>query len=169
MNSELECILKAAERHPNNYYAWQHARRVLSAKDKVAVGNDVDLEAVLRAVLNRVLQWCLQNPSDTSGWSFLLHILAQPGMQPADTAAVLNSVLNFATQLKWRKEALWVFVRAALGSAKATANECREAQLVVVRQLATQPGVQIPYFGEANPCCAGPQDSYWADVDCSNG
>jgi hypothetical protein len=160
MSLEMECILKAAGRHPNNYYAWQHARRIISPVAEAVVGSGQDL----KALLNQILQWCLRNPSDTSGWSFLLHLLAHPEMKPTDTAAMLNSVLIFATQVKWQKEALWVFVRAALSAENPTANEYREPQLSMVRQLAQHHKLQIPYLGEANPCCADSQDRYWSNL-----
>jgi hypothetical protein len=165
MNLELECVFKAAERHPNNYYAWQHARRTLLLGAKADVGDDQNL----KTLLNKVLPWCLRNPSDTSGWSFLLHLLGQPGMAPTDTAATLNSVLIFATQLKWQKEALWVFVRAALCPGSSATNEYQEAQMSMVRQLAKHHELHIPYFGKANPCCTNSGDGYWGPLGGPDG
>jgi hypothetical protein len=158
VRSEIGAILKAAERHPNNYYAWQHARRLISLEPHGA------LESI-KEPLDRVLQWCFRNPSDTSGWSFLLHLLGQPAINPKNAAAVLKSVLDFASRMKWQKEALWVFVRAALGPESLVTNGNREGQLTIVRQLVMHHGIQVPFFGQANPCCVEPTDRYWGSPD----
>jgi uncharacterized protein (DUF779 family) len=155
--SEITAVLKAAERHPNNYYAWQHARYLISV---VPQGEPESI----KEPLDNVLRWCFRNPSDTSGWSFLLHLLGRPAISPKDVAAVLNSVLDFASRMRWEKEALWVFVRAALAPESPMADEDREGQVTIVRQLAKNHG-KVPFFGQANPCCLGPTDRYWRSPD----
>jgi hypothetical protein len=157
VRSEITAVLRAAERHPNNYYAWQHARCLISAESQG------EPESVMEP-LDKVLRWCFRNPSDTSGWSFLLYLLGRPAVNPKDAAAVLNSVLEFAARMRWEKEALWVFVRAALGPESLVTNEDRAGQVTMVRQRVMDHG-KVPLFGQVNPCCLDPTDRYWGSPE----
>jgi hypothetical protein len=108
-------VLKSAERHPKNYYAWQYARRLVVTLDELSSVIDAPFpfELVISEFCSQVEQWCLKHPSDTSGWSYLLFLLVQS--EPvSERCAVVERVLQYAIQLQWAQESLWVFVRTAL-------------------------------------------------------
>ena len=72
-NTELRVVMKAGDRHPRNYYAWNYARdllRVLYA-DKV---NEMEKTLSGESVIG-IHRWCLQHPRDISGWTFLISLL----------------------------------------------------------------------------------------------
>ncbi|KAL8797403.1 MAG: hypothetical protein Q9195_000558 [Heterodermia aff. obscurata] len=71
---ELAVVMKAGERHPRNYYAWNYARDLLRA----ICGGEEELgtrKVLMGESLREVHYWCLQHPGDISGWSFLLFLL----------------------------------------------------------------------------------------------
>lgn len=72
---ELDLVLRAGERHPRNYYAWQYARD-LSAELK---GGQEGMVLRRRMTVEKVYRWCLAHPRDISGWSFLAFLLCDGG------------------------------------------------------------------------------------------
>jgi hypothetical protein len=107
IESELMTILNAAEKHPNNYYAWQYARRIF---------NPTFMAFPLRhdywnGLSNSLLDWCLSHPSDTSGWSFVLFLMTHQESDPQTNFHLTFRIFGFAENVGWRKEALWVFLR----------------------------------------------------------
>lgn len=126
---ELEIVLKSAERHQHNYYAFNYARRVLQpalAVVETRETNKVDANPKLnhKAVLDRLLTWCKAHPSDTSGWSFLSYWMEHTTDVSANLK-VVQSVLRFANDLLWKGEALWTFLRgpSRVGDATELVNE----------------------------------------------
>lgn len=100
--AELKSVCKSGERHPNNYYAWQYARRLEERID----GMDATLEFT-----QTVKDWCCRHPSDTSGWSCLLHLI--PKVEPLHTrTTVVREVLGCSLKLQLENESLWVFIRS---------------------------------------------------------
>lgn len=81
---ELGIVMKAGERHPRNYYAWQYARLLFEM-----VEGDLDMatrreqEPVVET-LGRVKEWCLLHPRDVSGWAFLVWLMERVGGRGAD-------------------------------------------------------------------------------------
>lgn len=72
---ELAIVMKAGERHPRNYYAWQYARQLFALLQA-----DLDVttrreQEVLVETLGRVKEWCFLHPRDVSGWSFLVWLM----------------------------------------------------------------------------------------------
>ncbi|KAF2278070.1 protein prenylyltransferase [Westerdykella ornata] len=102
---ELNAVCKASERHPKNYYAWLHARRLVAKVD----GYDF----IILESARKVQQWCLRNPGDVSGWSFLIFLLKRL-RAVNEWNAIVNRTLDFAVNLGWEGEALWMFLRTAL-------------------------------------------------------
>lgn len=114
VRSELMTILKAAERHPNNYYVWQYARRLFSSR-YMNVALRFDFERLHWATIcDEIATWCLNHPSDTSGWSFLLWMLSSPESDGDNSYRVISRVLDFVEKLDWRREALWRFLETAV-------------------------------------------------------
>lgn len=67
LEHEFDVILRSAQVHKHNYYAWGYARWVTD----LAVEGDKKL---LRKVLALTLLWASKHPSDTSGWSFFTYL-----------------------------------------------------------------------------------------------
>ncbi|EGX48510.1 hypothetical protein AOL_s00080g139 [Orbilia oligospora ATCC 24927] len=111
---EVSTVLRAAEAHPKNYYAWTYARWLVSSQG--VAFNHEDL-----------VSWCMKHPGDVSGWNFLawlwtneaLAIAATQGERRMETLQVrynqLFSVLKYSHNTAPGHEALWGFVRAVVG------------------------------------------------------
>lgn len=103
----LDVVLVAAERHPRNYYAWLHLRwLVLRAGKEVGEGEKV---------LERVKEWCLKHPGDTSGFSFLGFYLDLVVEKQA-RLRIFREVLGLARSFKWTHESVWVFLRTIVAA-----------------------------------------------------
>lgn len=108
---EFNVVLRAAELHPSNYYAFSYMRQLHA--DVMARGCNADVEDVL---IQKMLSWCLAHPTDVSGWAFLFHLLDCP--QPSGAAVVaqqrrhvMDRVIDFAVHVAaWQGESLWTFV-----------------------------------------------------------
>lgn len=102
--TELKSVCKSGEQHPKNYYAWQYARRLVERID--------GMEAMLDFAQS-VKDWCCKHPSDTSGWSCLLHLL--PKVEPeAKRIMLFQEVLGYTLKLRLEHESLWVFIRTIM-------------------------------------------------------
>jgi hypothetical protein len=118
IQAELSAVMKAGERHPKNYYAWQYARRLFGKVSKLysdeikhvwegSYQNAMSTSAVL------VMEWCCKHPSDISGWSFLHFNLNMVDSSRA-RAEVVKSVIDFAIKLELEQESIWTFLRTIL-------------------------------------------------------
>ncbi len=84
---ELAIILKAGDRHPRNYYAWNYARELLTAFSDGTIikeapermrgedKTDITRKLLAKSSIAKVQKWCLSHPRDISGWSFLEALL----------------------------------------------------------------------------------------------
>ncbi|KAK6496885.1 hypothetical protein TWF481_001867 [Arthrobotrys musiformis] len=113
---EISTILRAAEAHPKNYYAWTYARWVV--KEQGVVFNHEDL-----------VSWCMKHPGDVSAWEFLgwcwcseaavtdagLHQVPAGRRREDVRYNQLFSVLKYSHNTAPGHEALWGFVRAVVG------------------------------------------------------
>lgn len=113
---ELTGVLRAAEIHPKNYYAFGYMRQLhaLLAKSttNVKLGPDWRVE-LAETLVHPVLDWCLAHPRDISGWIFGKYLLSHVSDQQAREYAV-GRVLRFARDVGWEGESLWTFVDQAL-------------------------------------------------------
>ncbi|CAK7274895.1 hypothetical protein SEPCBS119000_006408 [Sporothrix epigloea] len=108
-------IMISAVRHPRNYYAWEHARWLVCWLHTFNAEKDESKSLVVM-----IRDWCYRNHTDTSGWSFLLFLLALLSSPP--TAASLSplydetvvQVVQMVKSLRWTGEAVWVFLRTAV-------------------------------------------------------
>ena len=113
--------MKAGERHPRNYYAWNYARDVFRA---VCGDGDLGIRRDEQRVLvgesmRDVHRWCLQHPSDISGWSFLLFSLrmgdftgeAGKGLE-GEVQRCVEVTGDFVRKFEWRGESARWFLRA---------------------------------------------------------
>jgi hypothetical protein len=134
---ELGTILKAAEQHQHNYYAFQYARRILHTgvntvmkRDEVRTNRD---EIFLnRAILDEILRWCKAHPLDTSGWSFIAFWM-EPAYANSASLRATESTLKFAVDMQWRGQALWHFLRTLAGLADINRKEDLDDMALQIR------------------------------------
>lgn len=113
---ELAVVLRAGELHPKNYYAFTYMRQLhtLLARLLVEKRDSPSWPAVLATTLvNPVLDWCLANPRDISGWVFGMYLLSHVSDRQPQVDAV-GRVLRFARDVGWEGESLWTFIDQAV-------------------------------------------------------
>lgn len=69
--AQMAIVLKAGERHPKNYYAWNHLRQLYEFL-VLKTDSKVDSRLVLCSI-EHIHKWCLMHPRDISGWSFMAY------------------------------------------------------------------------------------------------
>ncbi|KAK0634995.1 hypothetical protein B0T17DRAFT_484852 [Bombardia bombarda] len=100
-------VLVAAERHPRNYYAWCHARFLMSLQ---ATESSEPIIATIK-------KWCFQHHTDISGWSFLYFLLSTKGPSDATVScSTFAEVLGLVSSLHLANESVWVFLRTLTAS-----------------------------------------------------
>ncbi|KAL3427679.1 hypothetical protein PVAG01_01188 [Phlyctema vagabunda] len=141
-----DVVLVAADRHPRNYYAWNHMRWNI----QLAGGNNrlgttrVDANASL---LSPVKRWCLKHPGDISGWSFLLFCLLRldpqgtiyKGLGVNSNSSVCKDVLNLALSFNWNHESVWGFLSALVASGRVDDEQRDEFQRAIEMKIQAQP------------------------------
>ncbi|KAI9829041.1 MAG: hypothetical protein M1832_000064 [Thelocarpon impressellum] len=138
--AELTVVTKAGDRHPRNYYAWAYARSVICLLER----QDLPEEAI-RSIVSRCVDvvhaWCLRHASDTSGWSFLIHLLGRCGLPSERRYAVVQDTLTYALDFHWDHESVWVFLRTVLASDNVLPASQRKILTAVIQaRLAQRPG-----------------------------
>lgn len=118
-----EIIMVSGERHPRNYYAWNHARWLLLNRrvlddPSLPAGNGQQQQQQQQQRLEKlshdVKNWCLKHHGDISGWSFLAFVLGhmRNGQRQATLCnAVMQDVLRIVESFRWSGESVWVFLR----------------------------------------------------------
>ncbi|KAI0997148.1 hypothetical protein K3495_g11039 [Podosphaera aphanis] len=114
-------ILVAAERHPKNYYAWSHMRWLCTKIDTSLVARVSREVSEMEKFTSIVLHWCLRNPADTSGFSFLLYCLSKLGSVDLATS-IFTETFNLAVLYKWTYESVWVFLRTLVTAGQVEAE-----------------------------------------------
>ena len=113
--TELDVVLRAGELHPKNYYAFSYMRQLdvlLAATAGKTTGQSTWETHSAQSVVERLIDWCLANPRDISGWSFALYMLSIVPEQDSRVHA-LERVVKFALNVGWEGESLWTFVDQA--------------------------------------------------------
>lgn len=110
--AELDVVLRAGELHPKNYYAFSYMRQLHAVLANMSENAQFDASwntEFAQALVNPVLNWCLANPKDISGWTFGKHLLDNaPDLQTR--ADAIARVLRFARDVGWEGESLWTFI-----------------------------------------------------------
>lgn len=71
-------MMRAGDRHPRNYYAWNYARRLFRFLSSEGSRDAATGPTVTTAeTTERVQRWCFQHPRDISGWTVLAFLLEQ--------------------------------------------------------------------------------------------
>ncbi|KAK0704948.1 hypothetical protein B0H67DRAFT_497420 [Lasiosphaeris hirsuta] len=100
-------VFVAGERHPRNYYAWCHARYIMSLE----AGNSND------EVMAAVKQWSFKHHTDISGWSFLYFLTGSNAFSgTAAGCSTFSEVIELANSLHLANESIWVFLRTLAAS-----------------------------------------------------
>lgn len=118
--SELDIVLKAASRHPRNYYAWEYARQLSHLVNK-----GLKDWTFLFETSHKVHAWCLVHPRDISGWSFLIFWLKEMHKtwsrrycdgSPIAVEEIIETVMKetkeWVRKFKWEGESVEWFLRA---------------------------------------------------------
>ncbi|KAJ5281409.1 hypothetical protein N7478_006781 [Penicillium angulare] len=108
---ELTVVLRAAELHPKNYYAFSYMRKLytlLVETGDVAERSDWAIR-LAKCLIDPMRDWCLAHPRDISGWIFVVYLLERVPEQHIQTEVVRKVVL-FARDIGWEGESLWTFV-----------------------------------------------------------
>ncbi|RKF56579.1 putative protein prenylyltransferase [Golovinomyces cichoracearum] len=109
MQNLNDVIFIAAQRHPRNYYAWSHARWLQSLNTVVPKG--MPELSISKSIISAVQDWCLRNPSDTSGFSFLLYcLMTTPDLEEC-ALSVFTKTFRTAISYRWSQESIWCFLR----------------------------------------------------------
>jgi protein prenyltransferase alpha subunit repeat containing protein 1 len=130
----VRVIMIAAERHPRNYYAWDHARWLIRNSTRDA--------SPLAVMADDVKEWCIRNPQDISGWTFLSSIILsinEEGDRRSESSSVLIEVLEMAKSFRWKNESVWVFLRTMM-TAGLINQELIKSFSVVNRALCSDAG-----------------------------
>ncbi|GAD95499.1 conserved hypothetical protein [Paecilomyces variotii No. 5] len=119
LEDEFEVVLRAAELHPRNYYAFSYMRQLHVTLSQhlekfELVGDDTDdcPSVLARWMVDRCQRWCLTEPRDISGWTFLLYILDAASSEEMQRDTI-SKVVQFALHVGWEGESLWTFIDLA--------------------------------------------------------
>jgi len=132
--SELSTVLKAAERHPRNYYAWSYARQLFHLLQHISGTDRSNRNSVLIAeqyrtifleTARKVHEWCSMHPRDISGWAFLVFWLremrdgrgwgdeSRRGEMEGEVERVMWETRAWVRKYEWRGESVEWFLTAA--------------------------------------------------------
>ncbi|KAI9759285.1 MAG: hypothetical protein M1835_000402 [Candelina submexicana] len=116
--SELKLIMKAGERHPKNYYAWDYARRLfrLIEHQAQAISQSDTMEKIAKESVETVHKWCFSHADDISGWSFLLFLMSHQQSTVEMNNELIRKTMDLAVKFHWNHESLWSFMRTVLAS-----------------------------------------------------
>lgn len=102
--------MRAGERHPRNYYAWDYARQLFATlSEREEEGSEAEMA---RGSVEVVQKWCLAHPRDVSGWAFLAFLLARvDGVGEEERGRVVQDTRAFVEKYKWRGESVEWFLK----------------------------------------------------------
>ncbi|KAH8428843.1 uncharacterized protein LDX57_006520 [Aspergillus melleus] len=109
LEDELTIVLRAAELHPKNYYAFSHMRQLHGMLSGYMENSSSSLRLLAEPIVKTMLDWCQAHPTDISGWMFTLYVLQAIEDRGAQEGAV-SRVFRFAVDIGWEGESLWTFV-----------------------------------------------------------
>ncbi|PYH41833.1 uncharacterized protein BP01DRAFT_159484 [Aspergillus saccharolyticus JOP 1030-1] len=111
-NDELTMVLRAGELHPRNYYAFSYMRAVIHIATDTSESGQNASTILAESMMPKALRWCLAHPADISGWAFTNFLLEKVSRGEIRRNAV-SQAIQFALDIGWKGESLWVFVCSA--------------------------------------------------------
>jgi len=122
---ELQIVMKAGERHPRNYYAWNYARQLICIVQSF-VRSVGEYQELLIDTSGEVHRWCLMHPRDTSGWAFLgfwlekvrdqvrkwEHLRSSEGILEGEICRVARGTKAWVKKYDWKGESVEWFLKA---------------------------------------------------------
>ncbi|KAK7414023.1 hypothetical protein QQZ08_012555, partial [Neonectria magnoliae] len=112
-------VMVSGERHPRNYYAWCHARYLIST---VSPESQTHVETMSKAI-TAVKKWSFGHHDDISGWQFLTFLLEK---HQAETQPTFCATLQLAESFRWRNESVWYFLRYTVAASTRLTDHDRE-------------------------------------------
>ncbi|KAI9815051.1 MAG: hypothetical protein M1827_002894 [Pycnora praestabilis] len=128
--NEIKIVMKAGEKHPKNYYAWNYARKLLEILWHMtsALGEHNFVPDLYEGhIVQQVHSWCTLHPSDISGWSFVLFLMR--GWKYSHISgntiwlrmthvyqSLVRKTIDVSFDFRWQHESVWVFIRTVLAS-----------------------------------------------------
>lgn len=125
---ELHIVMKAGERHPRNYYAWNYARQLFRIVVRAFVTRVDDYEDLVMDTSGAVHKWCLMHPRDISGWAFLAFwmenvqeqvrsrkredLRSSEGMLEDEVGRVARGTRAWVEKYKWKGQSVEWFLAA---------------------------------------------------------
>ena len=116
---ELAVVMKAGERHPRNYYAWNYARGLLDLLVTFELCLAAQKHILTEQTLERMKKWCFMHPRDISGWTFLLWVLELVFTKVGDekredtVRVIIWETTVFIGKYDWRGESVEWFLKNA--------------------------------------------------------
>lgn len=84
--TELNIVMRAADRHSRNYHAWNYARSLFTLI--LTTTPPISPFILTLSALTQVHTWCMTHPRDISGWTFLIFLIQRLGdLSPLCNAA----------------------------------------------------------------------------------
>ncbi|RAL16521.1 uncharacterized protein BO97DRAFT_383090 [Aspergillus homomorphus CBS 101889] len=109
---ELAMVLRSGELHPRNYYAFGYLREAIDLVSDTSESGPNVSALLAEYMIQKVLQWCLAHPADISGWAFTSFLLEKVSQDEIRRETVYQ-VIQFALDIGWEGESLWIFVDSA--------------------------------------------------------
>ncbi|KAK7208383.1 hypothetical protein BZA70DRAFT_273580 [Myxozyma melibiosi] len=155
--SELNIVFVSADYHFMNYYAWNHARWILSDmyyplmySPSARYYSIVFIKTFLDSMVRKVQKWCVAHSGDSSGWSFFRYILLfyitntfREGSSSLPTAAsqidnpllleCVSQTIKFATTVSLAHESIWTFLRSVLSDARYVSERTKNSYVEFIK------------------------------------
>jgi len=136
LESELHVVFKAGTQHPKNYPAWDYARAVVN----LLKTNRLPRHGVpdVSKALDQTHAWCLNHPTDTSGWSFLCFLFSQTDLRCDLGRQLVQKTIDTTLDFRWASEAVWSFLRVSIASDKCLSPACRKTLIERLERCMTE-------------------------------
>ncbi|KAB8606227.1 hypothetical protein FH972_025857 [Carpinus fangiana] len=144
VKSELAVVHMAGEKHPKNYYAFDYARKLLCysiANIRQFPQDAVKEHDAIISYVNEIAtihhDWCLQHPSDCSGWSYLTYLLETTFPYLTTTSVIISRTIERICTLAWTGDSMWMFIKSAIANTTLLNLDARHDTLQQILLLAS--------------------------------
>ncbi|KAK7542284.1 uncharacterized protein J3D65DRAFT_547788 [Phyllosticta citribraziliensis] len=119
ISQHWEKVKDATTSHPKNYHAWHFMRKFVQLlSERLGDKPECGYQSEFARLLQETHQWCLKNPSDTSGWAFLSFMFCRREARGHEDliGEIMENVLALVYDFRWRHESIWTFIRTVLAA-----------------------------------------------------